>query len=214
MKVLVIGATGNIGRYTLAEVTALGHEVTAFGRSVDRIAPFDGLSIQKGDVTNAEGLAAAMPGHDVVILTFGAPLNRQTIFHGTDVCETGTRNVVSAMNEAGVPRLVAMTSIGAGDSSGHGSWPFRNLVKPILLGRIMKDRTAQEDVVRGCGLPSWVIVRPAELTDGEKRTELREFVTFDGNDEPGSIARISVAAYLAGKVIDTSHDGGAVLISE
>ncbi|MFQ6548637.1 NAD(P)-dependent oxidoreductase [Aestuariibius sp. 2305UL40-4] len=214
MKVLIIGATGKIGRHTLAEVVALGHDVTAFGRSVSRIEPFERLTIVKGDVTNAQDLAAVMPSHDAVILTFGAPLNWKTVLVGTDVCETGTRAVITAMQAAQVPRLVAMTSIGAGNSSGHGSWPFRNVIKPVLLGRIMRDRTAQERVVRESGLPEWVIVRPAELTDGPKNTNLREFTSFDGIEEPSAISRLSVAAYLAGKVSDKSHDNGAVLISD
>lgn len=212
-SVLVIGATGNIGRKTLKEVLDLGHRVTAFGRSVDRLDPLDGMTVAQGDVTNASDVSAAMPGHDVVILAFGAPLNRQTIFTGTDVCETGTRHVVAAMRAAGVPRLVVMTSIGAGDSAGHGSWPFRTLVKPILLGRIMKDRSAQEEVVRKAGLPEWVIVRPSELTDGARSSAVREVTRFDGVPETGKIARASVAAYLATKVVDTRHDGQAVLIS-
>ena len=214
MKILVIGATGKIGRHTIAEVAALGHDVTAFGRSVERIEPFARLSVVKGDVTNAQDLAAAIPSHDAVILTFGAPLNRKTILFGTDVCEVGTRAVVTAMRDAQVPRLVAMTSIGAGDSSGHGSWPFRNIIKPVLLGRIMKDRTAQERVVRESGLPEWVIVRPAELTDGLKNTNPREFTSFDDKEEPGAISRSSVAAYLAGRVLNKDHDKAAVLISD
>lgn len=214
MKVIVIGATGQIGRLTLKAVAAEGHAVTAFGRSVDRIEPIDGLEIEKGDVTSQEDLARALPGHDAVILTFGAPLNRTTILQGTDVCETGTRHVVEAMKDAGVPRLIAMTSIGAGDSSGHGRWPFRTIIKPVLLGRIMKDRTAQEAVVRASALPEWVIVRPAELTDGPMTAKLRELTGFDGVPEPTVVSRASVAAYLAGKVVDQQHDQQAVLISE
>ncbi|WP_419555516.1 NAD(P)H-binding protein [Pseudaestuariivita rosea] len=122
--------------------------------------------------------------------------------------------MVTAMKASRVPRLVAMTSIGAGDSSGHGSWPFRNIIKPVLLGRIMRDRTAQERVVRESGVPEWVIVRPAELTDGVKNMNLREFTSFDGIEEPGAISRLSGAAYLAGKVSNKSHDNGAVLISD
>ncbi len=61
MKVLIIGATGKVGHHTLAEVAALGHNVTAFGRSVNRIKPFARLTVVKGDVTNAQDLAAVMP---------------------------------------------------------------------------------------------------------------------------------------------------------
>lgn len=213
-KVLVIGATGKIGRLTLTAVAAEGHGVTAFGRSVDRIAPFESLRIQKGDVTNMSALDAAMPGHDAVILTFGAPLNRQTILRGTNVCETGTRNVVAAMKKAGVPRLIAMTSIGAGDSAGQGRWPFRNFIAPFLLRHILRDRTAQEEVIRSSDLPAWTIVRPAELSDGEAQESLREFTNSNGLSGATTVSRASVAAFLAKVVTDKRHDGSSVLISE
>ncbi|MDX8355205.1 NAD(P)-binding oxidoreductase [Cognatiyoonia sp. IB215182] len=213
-KVLVIGATGKIGRLALTALAAEGHKVTAFGRSADRIAPFDGLRVKKGDVTSASDLDAAMRGHDTVILTFGAPLNRQTILHGTDVCEVGTRNVVAAMKNACVPRLIAMTSIGAGSSAGQGRWPFRNFIAPVILRNILRDRTAQEEVVIGSDLPEWAIVRPAELTDGVAQESLREFTVFDDGPGPTVVSRASVAGYLAKLVTDKRYDGSAVLISE
>lgn len=214
MKVLVVGATGKIGRKTLAALLDQGHQVTAFGRSVGRIPSDPGLKIVRGDATDPDALLQAVTGQDAVILTFGAPLNRRTILFGTDLCETATRAVVDVMQQAGVTRLIAMTSIGAGDSARHGRWVFRNLIKPVLLSRIMRDRTAQEAVVRGSGLAEWVIVRPAELTDGSEQTDLRTFTEFAGGPEPTTISRASVAAFLARMVQDKTHDKRAVLISD
>jgi nucleoside-diphosphate-sugar epimerase len=213
MKVLVVGATGKIGGLIIAECLSLGHEVTAYGRSVDRIKPAKGLYVAKGDVHDAASIEAVMPDHDVVVLTFGAIASFGTLLFGTDVCEAGTRNVITAMKSAGVRRLIAMTSIGAGDSSGHGSWPFRNIIKPVILGRIMKDRTRQEQLVRSSDLPEWVIVRPAELNDGPRSERLRLFTAFDGESEPSNIARASVAAFLAKSASDHTHGRGSVLIS-
>jgi putative NADH-flavin reductase len=213
MKILVVGATGKIGGLLVQECLRLNHHVTAFGRSVDRIAPADRLTVAKGDVGDTKSIDAVMPGHDVVVLTFGAILSFKTILFDTDVCETGTRNIVNAMKHSGTPRLVAMTSIGAGNSSGHGGWMFRNVIKPVLLGRIMKDRTRQEDVVRGSGLPEWVIVRPAELNDGDRTEKLRTFTSFDGRSEPSNISRSSVAAFLAKMISDRTYDKSDVLIS-
>jgi putative NADH-flavin reductase len=213
MKVLVIGATGKVGRLVVQECLRLNHHVTAFGRNVDRIAPKEKLIVVKGDVADPKSIDAAMPGHDVVVLTFGAILSFKTIMFDTDVCETGTRNIISAMKRSGTPRLVAMTSIGAGNSSGHGSWMFRNIIKPVLLGRIMKDRSRQENVVRASGLSEWVIVRPAELNDGTRSEKLREFTSFDGLSEPSNISRSSVAAFLAKMISDRTYDKSDVLIS-
>ena len=37
MKVIVFGATGKTGQHVLSAALTQGHEVTAFGRSVERI---------------------------------------------------------------------------------------------------------------------------------------------------------------------------------
>ncbi len=213
MKVLIIGATGQIGRLAIREALDLGHEVTAVGRNVDRIKPEIGLRVVKADVQDAESIKSVMPGHDVVVLTFGAIADFKTLLFGSRVCEIGTKNVIAAMKLFGTPRLVAMTSIGAGDSAGHGSWAFRNVIKPVLLGRIMKDRSVQEELVRSSGLAQWVIVRPAVLNDNEKSTQLRFFTSFDGSSEPSDIARSSVAAFLAKTIADRTFDSSSVLIS-
>lgn len=213
MKILIIGATGKVGGKTVDACLEAGHEVTAFGRSIQKIdALRDGLTVHKGDVTSDADLAAAVPGHDVVILTFGAPPNKDTILHKPDLCEVGTRKTIAAMRTAGVPRLVAMTAIGAGDSAGHGRFAFRNIIEPILLGRIMQDRTAQEEVVRASGLPEWVIVRPTELSDGTP-APVRVIHDVEAQAEPGTISRTDVGTYLASLATDRGEDGGTVLIT-
>jgi uncharacterized protein YbjT (DUF2867 family) len=214
MKVLIVGATGQIGRLTIDEALNLGHEVTAVGRNVDRIKPQKNLSIVKADVQDAESILNVVSGHDAVLLKFGAVKDFKVFLLGTQLCELGTKNIVAAMKQHGTRRLVAMTSIGAGNSSGHGSWVFRNIIKPILLGRIIKDRTAQEELVRTSGLPEWVIVRPAVLNDSEKSTQLRIFTSFNGQSEPSTIARASVAAFLAKAISDRTYDSRSVLISD
>lgn len=213
MKVLIIGATGKIGLLSVQEILNLGHEVTAIGRNVVSLQTIKDLRVVKADVQDAQSIREAMTGQEVVVLTFGAIPNIKTLILGTRVCEIGTRNVIDAMQRYGSPRLIAMTSIGAGDSSGRGSWAFRNIVKPIFLGRIMKDRTAQEELVRASGLPQWVIVRPAVLNDNERSTRLRFFTSFDGRNEPSDIARSSVAAFLAKMISDHTYDKSSVLIS-
>jgi putative NADH-flavin reductase len=214
MKVLIVGATGKIGLQTVDEVLALGHEVTAFGRSVHRITPADNLRVRAGDVLNAGDLETAVFGHDVIILTFGAIPNFQSMFVGTNVCEVGTGNVIAAMRKAHTRRLIALTSVGAGDSAGYGSWGFRNIVQPLLLRHIMKDRTKQEELIKSSDLPEWVIVRPGELNDGPKTERLRHITDFRGKPQAANVARHSVAAFLAKMIETKDFDQLAVLIAE
>ena len=51
MSVIVFGATGKTGQHVLHAALAQGHEVTAFGRSIDRLDIDDpALQLHKGDV--------------------------------------------------------------------------------------------------------------------------------------------------------------------
>lgn len=72
MRLLVLGATGGIGKYLLEYATARGHEVTAFARSPQKIALQSGrLRVVPGDLLNVHQLAQALPGHDAVLSAFG-----------------------------------------------------------------------------------------------------------------------------------------------
>ena len=64
MRVIVFGATGRTGRHVLRLALDKGHEVTAFGRSADRLDPEPGVSAFKGDVLDPGAVAAAVEGHD------------------------------------------------------------------------------------------------------------------------------------------------------
>lgn len=212
-KVLIIGATGNIGQHTIKEALKAGHQVTAFGRSIEKITTeHQQLTIVKGDATNKEDLDQAMQDQEAVILTFGAPLTMDTILHQPDLMEEGTKKVIASMQEAGVKRLIGMTAIGAGDSVGHGRFIFRNIIEPVLLGRIMKDRTAQEEVIKAAGLEEWTIVRPTELTDGET-ANIRVIENLSQEKEPSTIARKDVGYFLAKLIDNKGYDFKAVTIT-
>ena len=164
MRVLICGATGNIGRLTVDKALKAGHQVTAFARSPEKLEDRENLHKAQGNLMNAASIEAAMAEQDAVITVFGAPLNWSNITSIPDVCTVGTRNIISAMKQHEVKRLVCMTGIGAGDSRGHGRFIFDNLILPLLLGRIYIDKNRQEREVMQSNL-DWTIVRPTELTD-------------------------------------------------
>jgi putative NADH-flavin reductase len=212
MRILIIGAAGQVGRLTVQRALAAGHTVTAFARSHLGIATHPQLTNAPGDVMEPADLNNAVPGHDAVILTFGAPLTRDTILHQPSLCETGTRNVIAAIQQAGAGRLVCMTSLGAGDSAHHGRFVFRNMFAPAVLGRILQDRTAQEQAVQHSELRDWVIVRPSELADGDP-LPVRIFSDLDNEAEPTTITRASVAQTLVDLASDTRFDRNAITIT-
>ncbi len=69
MTVLVIGATGNVGRPTVAGLLAKGAAVRALSRSQDNLAKLpDGVEGVIGDLESGDGLEAACAGVERVFL--------------------------------------------------------------------------------------------------------------------------------------------------
>ena len=72
MQIGVIGATGTIGNRVVGEALSRGHRVTAFSRDAAQIADRrENITWKSLDVTDAAGIAAVLPGLDVLISGFG-----------------------------------------------------------------------------------------------------------------------------------------------
>ncbi len=85
----------------------------------------------------------------------------------TTIYSEGTANVIRAMKESGVRRLVC---VGASGYVKNPEDPFfmRVLLKPVLqyfLRHPYGDMLRMEEVVGASGL-DWTVVRPTRLTDG------------------------------------------------
>ncbi|MCH7661282.1 MAG: complex I NDUFA9 subunit family protein [Euryarchaeota archaeon] len=167
MKVLVTGGTGFVGRYLCAELAERGHDVTALARSPDSSGLPEVVAVEQGDVTDRGSLDFA--GYDVVVnLVALSPLfdpkgekTHESVHLG------GTRNVVSAAEDAGVSRLVQMSALGA-DASGPTEY--------------IRAKGKAETVVKESEL-DWTIFRPSVIFgDGG------EFVSFTKKLTPPVVA--------------------------
>lgn len=67
MNILIIGASGMIGRRLVAEAVSRGHQVTAAARDPSRIDTRPGVTPLRLEVTDIPALSAAAAGADVVI---------------------------------------------------------------------------------------------------------------------------------------------------
>lgn len=216
MRVAIIGASGKVGRLTVAAATAAGHDVVAVARDPSRVPEPAGPGTVRraaADILDPEALLGALGEVDAVVAAFGAPLTLDNVLHVPDLCERGTRNLVGAMAARNVRRLVCMTAIGVGESRGHGRWVFRHVIQPALLQRIFDDRERQEDLVRASPT-RWTIVRPAELTDGPA-APVRTIEYGTGKaPEATTIARAGVANFLIRELELDAFVGRSPVISE
>lgn len=108
MKVILFGATGLAGRALLIELLKEGYKVTAFVRDPSKItAPHPHLDVIAGDVLQPRDVVNALDGHHAVI---SAISEGPTIVHHTQ--SRGNGNIIKAMQQAGMQRIIAMGSAG------------------------------------------------------------------------------------------------------
>ena len=80
MKLVILGATGGTGLEIVGRSIERGHCVTTFVRSPERLKRFqDRITIQQGDVLNADVLGRVIQDHDAVVSGFGprVPISKQ-----------------------------------------------------------------------------------------------------------------------------------------
>jgi putative NADH-flavin reductase len=175
MKVLILGATGSLGRHLVEQALQRGHQVSVLARDPSRVVPRDPrIRIVQGDVLDPQALDRAVAGQDAVIYSIGAPNRRPTTLFSES-----TRLLIAAMEKHGVRRLVAVTGIGAGDSRGHGGFLYDKIIFPLLTRNIYRDKDRQEELIRNSKL-EWVIVRPASFRDGRVRGQFRVETNLKG----------------------------------
>ncbi len=195
MKLLVFGATGGTGRALLDQGLAQGHQVMAFVRNPAVLAARPWLTIVEGDVTDAAAVGRAVAGHDAVLSALGPRSGQYGVLPG------GVQNIVAAMRQAGVRRLIHVSSFGVGDSREQMGWVARQIVVPLFLRKALDEKEIEEGIIRASDL-DWIIARPGGLEDGP-RTGVYRCIT-DPHEKVGQprIARADVADFMLQNLAD------------
>jgi uncharacterized protein YbjT (DUF2867 family) len=208
MKVLVIGGTRGIGREVIQAAHGAGHELTLLARNAERIAlPVSGVRVVAGDAGDADDLERAVAGQHAVVWTVGMAPTRKPV----DLFSRGTRFLLAAMAKHGVPRLICVTGVGAGDSRGHGGFLYDRVLQPLLLRTIYEDKDRQEALLRASAV-DWTIVRPGTLTNGPATGLVHVLTNFDGITA-GRVSRADVAAFIVAHLASAEFRRTAVLLT-
>lgn len=198
MKVLILGATGSIGRQIVQQALQAGHEVTALCRTPAKLdIQHAGLRTVKGDVLDQESIRNAMSGQDAVMVALGAGA-------AGSIRATGTANTIAAMKACGVTRLVCLSSLGVGDSRANLNFVWKYLMFGLLLRRAYADHVEQEKHVMDSGL-DWTIVRPAAYTDGPLTETFRHGFAAETDDLTLKISRADVAFFMLRQLHDVTY---------
>ena len=185
--VLVVGATGSVGRLVVDEAIRAGYAVRALVRGFDRARGLPAEAQRAvGDLTMPASLPAAVDGVDAIVFTHGSDgagkVGAESIDYG------GVRNVLAALG--GRPaRIALMTAIGVTDRTGA--------YNRATQAHDWKRRA--ERLVRASGLP-YTIVRPGWFDyndpDQHRLVLLQGDTRRAGDPSDGVVARRQIAEVL------------------
>jgi nucleoside-diphosphate-sugar epimerase len=156
MKLLVTGANGFLGRHVVAEALRRGHAVRAMVRSVKDAARNGwlgrpNLEWVQADLRSRRGLVEAALGCDAVLhLAASKSGDIYAQYAGTVVA---TENLLAAMTEANVRRIVAISSMAVYDYLHMKSGTVVDEESPLDVECVDRDeyahtKLAQENLVR------------------------------------------------------------------
>jgi uncharacterized protein YbjT (DUF2867 family) len=167
-KVLIIGAGGSLAKYVIEALKEIDNvELSLLARNKKSISNRENTTIIEADVMDYVRLKNAVEGQDIVYVNLAGNL------------EAMTKNIVKAMQETGVKRIIAISSIGI----------YETPLKPVLV-----PYRKLADVIESSGL-DYTILRPDWFTNGN---EIDYAITQKGTPEKGSaISRKSIAAFVA-----------------
>lgn len=159
--VLVIGATGSIGRLVVEELLEHGDTARALSRHPDQAVRLLGADVEiaAGDINDPAAMRSAVDGVDAVVLTHGAS-------YGSGDYEAVDYGAVPALLDAldgRVVRVALMSSIGVTHSD--------NASRALLRWKQRGER-----LLRASGLP-YTIVRPGWFDAGnasDQRVDLKQ----------------------------------------
>ncbi|KJE25219.1 putative NADH-flavin reductase [Frankia torreyi] len=200
MKLLIFGPTGGTGARLVTQALQAGHDVTAVARHPDRVPAGEHarLTVIAADILAPPGWKAAVGGQDAVLSCLGSTERR----HPTTVYSQGAAAIIDAMRDAGVRRLVCLSSAGLDVAPGT-ALPQR-LVTTVVIRRLYRhgyaDMTIMERLLAASGL-DWTVIRAPMLTDGpftgRYRTAVDQHLV-----KPKAVSRADLAHYMLTHLAD------------
>ena len=174
-NVIILGASGNIAKHVI-DILVKNDDInlTLFLRKASRLrnANVSKCRIVEGDVLNFDQLKKAITGQDIVYANLAGDL------------EAMAKNIVKAMDETEVKKLIFISSIGIYEN------PVRTILKPYRKAA---------DVIEASDL-EYTILRPTWFTNAD---EVDYEVTKKGEPEKGSVISQKSLARFITKIIES-----------
>jgi len=168
LKILVLGASGGVGKHLVRLACDQGHVVTALVRRADGIDSRAHMLID--DVLRPGCFDEHVRGHEAVLSALGIkrtnPANPWSVLASpSDFASRTAAMLANAMRQHGLARVVAVSAAGVADSAARMNLLMKFFVAKSNVGIGYRDLGAMERVFADSGL-DWCCPRPTRLTNG------------------------------------------------
>ncbi|MFK0100177.1 SDR family oxidoreductase [Streptomyces sp. NPDC091040] len=185
---LVIGASGSIGRHVVAQAFRAGFETRALVRDPSQASLFpDGTHVVVGDPSRADTLGDALAGATGIVFTQGT-------YRDEDAEQVNYRPVRAVLDALNIPaRIALMTALGVTKPTPGHDWKRRG-----------------ERLVRASGLP-YTIVRPGWFDynepDEHRLVMLQGDRRWASDPSDGVVSRAQIAQVLLASLTSEAASG-------
>ncbi|XP_044130767.1 flavin reductase (NADPH) [Bufo gargarizans] len=156
-NIVIFGATGMTGKVTLRQALDKGYNVTVLVRDPARLpAGIKPTKVVVGDVLNKGDVSKAVEGQDAVIIILGT----RNDLGPTTMMSEGTQNIVEAMKQHGLRKVV-------GCMSSFLLWDITKVPPPMKP--VTEDHIRMKKILTDSGL-DYVVVLPPHLADDKPFT--------------------------------------------
>jgi putative NADH-flavin reductase len=160
VKLVILGATGGVGKQIVRRANERGHKVTALVRAPNALKEFGSrINVIQGDLLDASLLAEALQDQDAVLSGFGPRLPVAST--DSDLLRRFAISLTAAMQQAATRRVIVVST----------AFLFKDAILPPahLVGRlffrgIVEDSAVMEEILQKSNL-DWTLVRPPQLSD-------------------------------------------------
>lgn len=198
MHIAVFGGSGRVGSRVIEYALAEGHTVRALVRDPSKLAPRAGLEIVAGDVLNPEDVARTIAGADAVVSGLGGA----GVDNPGDAQSQGMRNIVAAMRQHGVRRVLGVAGGGILNSV-NGGLRHDQPSFPEVFRKVSAKHKEAWHAMRDSDL-DWTMVATGDIVPGERTGVYRTLEEF----LPDGARKISVedvADFLLTALRDGTH---------
>lgn len=227
MHFLLLGATGRTGKHVVSELLSQNHTAVALVRTSGSLSPRPGLTIFTGSPLSKDDIRTALtaaPGlsPSAAIITLNTVRKSDSPFAAqlspprflADSCA----NACEVLEQAGIRRIVVMSTAGVGDSWAQLPWLSKAFMGWTNIKYALEDHNILDKEIRQTKM-DWTLVRAVrlEFDDAKKQNDTKMEVEKLGRSGEGmsmsdSVTVASVARFLVKVAVERQFVREAVVV--